>query len=526
MVPQHRPQAWDVRKSAVRSSGGIVASQHHVASAVGARILEAGGNATDAAVATGFALAVIEPWNSGIGGVGYLVMSRVDHPEGLVVDFGPVSPHRLDPAHYPLTEGTTPDLFNWPSVLEDRNVHGPSSFAVPGMVDGLGLALEHFGTMELSEVVGPAIELAERGLPVDWYLTLKVATMAQDLARYPSTAELWLQDGFPPVTSQGPYLRLPQQRLAETLRAIAGQGRREFYEGALAASIAEDVDRLGGVLDAEDLRSYRACVVEALSFQRRGATIWTAPGLTAGPTLAEAFARLADFGVSGTPGVESYLAYAEALRGAYAERLAVLGASGHVRDPTSTTHLCVVDKHGTIVALTQTLLSVFGSKVVLPSSGILMNNGIMWFDPRPGQANSLGPACRPLTNMCPVVVERDGRPLLGIGASGGRKILPAVFQLLSFVLDHELDLEEAFHQPRIDASGGARITIDPRLASGVKASLASAFPADEVPSVVFPNNYACPTAVLVEEIRSHVGMVDLATPWSAAVAEDQEGALA
>ena len=127
-----------------------------------------------------------------------------------------------------------------------------------------------------------------------------------------------------------------------------------------------------------------------------------------------------------------------------------------------------------MVALTQTLLSVFGSKVVLPTSGVLMNNGIMWFDPRPGSPNSLGPAKRPLTNMCPVIARRNGKGWFSIGASGGRKIMPAVFQISSFLIDHGMSLEDAFHQPRIDASGGDTVGVDPRLPA-VKEALADAF---------------------------------------------------
>lgn len=523
MVPEHRPQAWEVRKPAVRSDGGIVASQHVVASAIGARILADGGNAIDAAVAAGFALAVIEPWNSGIGGIGYLVFAGRDGSTG-IVDFGPVSPRRLDPADYPLSQGVTPDLFNWPSVVEDRNVHGPHSFAVPGMVDGLGLALERFGTMALEEVLGPAIELARRGIPVDWYLTLKIATMAAELARYPTTSEVWLPDGFPPVTAQGPYRRLSQEQLAGTLEAIATGGRREFYEGALAAAIAGDVERLGGVLDAVDLQTYHARLAEPLRFERGDATIHTASGLTAGPTLAAAFSGLGPID-GDTAGVEVFGAYARALSGAYADRLAGMGDTADAADPSSTTHLCVVDSAGTVVALTQTLLSVFGSKLVLPETGVLMNNGIMWFDPRPGHVNSLGPGRRPLTNMCPVVVERRGQPLLALGGSGGRKILPAVFQILSFVLDLEFDLETAFHHPRIDVSGGDRVGVDPRLPGDVIAKLGSAFEIERAPLVVFPNNYACPSGVLVEPGGTHIGMVDVMTPWSAAVAEEHQGEL-
>src|SRR5512134_1660705 len=176
-----------------RSRGGIVATQNRVAGEAGARVLAGGGNAVDAAVATGFALAAVEPWNSGLGGIGFMLVFSAKEGRVSVVDFGPISPRALDPSAYPLVGGdfTSRDLFNWPAVKDDRNVHGPLSFAVPGFVDGLGLALERFGTMKFSAAMQPAIELAEKGIAADWFLTLKVATMAKELARYPVTREIW-----------------------------------------------------------------------------------------------------------------------------------------------------------------------------------------------------------------------------------------------------------------------------------------------------------------------------------------------
>src|SRR5689334_8673015 len=183
MPLEHRVQNWIVKKPLARTRGGIVATQNRVAGEAGARVLAAGGNAVDAAVATGFALAAVEPWNSGLGGVGFMLVYSAKTGKVSVVDFGPISPRGLDPAAYPLTGAgiTTRDLFTWPAVKDDRNVHGPLSIAVPGNPDGLGLALEKFGTLKLAEVLKPAIELAETGIAMDWFLTLKTATMAKEL---------------------------------------------------------------------------------------------------------------------------------------------------------------------------------------------------------------------------------------------------------------------------------------------------------------------------------------------------------
>lgn len=524
-MPEHLAQNWVVRKPIARSRGGIVASQNRIAAQVGARVLAGGGNAVDAAVAAGFALAAVEPWNSGLGGIGYLLVYRARERRVSVVDFGPVAPRGLKLSDYSLAGRgkTSRDLFTWPAVKGDRNVHGPLSIAVPGQVDGLGLALERFGTMKLGEALAPAIELAERGLAVDWYLTLKVATMARELARYPATRAVWLPEGFPPVTAPGaPLERLRLKGLAATLRRLARAGRRDFYEGAIAASIAKDLRRLGARLGAQDLREYRARIVEPLTADYHGAQLAVAPHLTAGPSLLRALEALRGtrFQPRG-PHADAYLAYARVLREAYEERLATMGdTAGDPRAPECTTHLNVIDREGNLVALTQTLLSVFGSKVLLPATGILMNNGIMWFDPRPGRPNSIAPGKRPLTNMCPVIVRRGGAPWFAIGASGGRKILPAVLQICSFLIDHDMYLEDAFHHPRIDASGGDTVAMDPRLPIAVRKALAEAFPTQEIELVVYPTNYACPSAVLREpKTGEHSGVSDVMSPWSGAVAE-------
>jgi gamma-glutamyltranspeptidase/glutathione hydrolase len=526
-VAGHETQNWIVRKPIARSRGGVVASQNRIAAQVGARVLAHGGNAVDAAVATGFALAAVEPWNSGLGGIGTMLIYSARQDRVSAVDFGPVAPRALKLSDYPLAGRgkTARDLFPWPAVKDDRNVHGPLSIAVPGLVDGLGLALERFGTMKLETVLEPAIELAERGLAVDWFVTLKIATLARELTRYPAARALWLPDGFPPVSAPGaPFERLELKGLAATLKRLARAGRRDFYEGGIAASLVRDLRKLGARLGARDLRDYRARVLEPLAADYRGAQFSVAPHLTAGPSLLRALEglRAAAFRPGG-PQADAYLAYARVLRETYQERLASLGDTPRgPRATECTTHLNVIDREGNMAALTQTLLSVFGSKVLLPATGILMNNGIMWFDPRPGRPNSIAPGKRPLTNMCPVIVRRGGQPWFAIGASGGRKILPAVFQIASFLIDHEMNLEDAFRQPRLDASGGDTVALDPRLPAAVRQALAAQFPAEEAELAVYPAHYACPSAVLREPTTGeHFGATDVMSPWSGAVSEDE-----
>jgi gamma-glutamyltranspeptidase/glutathione hydrolase len=166
------------------------------------------------------------------------------------------------------------------------------------------------------------------------------------------------------------------------------------------------------------------------------------------------------------------------------------------RDPACTTNLTVADKDGNMVCLTQTLLSIFGSKVVFPGTGILMNNGIMWFDTRPGGPNSLEPGKRPLSNMCPVIVARDGKPWFAIGGSGGRRIMPAVFQVATMLALRGMSVDAACHQPRIDVSGEGQCTVDPRLDPSVAEAIAPHMPVIPGEHAIYPHLYACPNVVL------------------------------
>ena len=218
------------------------------------------------------------------------------------------------------------------------------------------------------------------------------------------------------------------------------------------------------------------------------------------------------------------MAYARALNTAYVERLAGMG-DGNAASPGCTTHLSVVDGDGNMVALTQTLLSVFGSKLVLPDTGVLMNNGVMWFDPRPGTPNSLAPGRRPLSNMCPAVAERPDGLRIATGASGGRRIMPAVFQLLSLCLDFRMDLDAAFHQGRIDVSGVPWVTVDSRLPPDVADTIAAEFPVEIAEQGVYPALFGCPNAVTHHALNGQQeGAAYVTSPWGRVCAPGQDAA--
>lgn len=512
-------QNWVVRKPVAASRGGIVAAQNGVAAAVGADVLAAGGSAVDAVVATAFALTVREPWNSGLGGIGFMVVNPAGGGRAEIVDFGPIAPGGLDPAAYPLTGETVTELFTWPRIEGDRNMHGPLSFAIPSAVRGYATAVERFGRTPWRDLVTPAVALARQGLPTDWWVTLKTAAAAEDLRRYDESRRIWLPDGLPPVSPPGGEApALPLGRLADTLARLAEYGPDDFYQGDIARAIAADVAAGGGVLSAQDLASCRVRTVPSLEIPYRGYSLHAARGLTAAPTLADVLDRMSSKRFPQAPDAVYFETLIDALQQAYHGRLEGLG---DIKPPgeSCTTHITAIDREGGVASLTTTLLSSFGSRYVLPQTGILMNNGIMWFDPRPGRPNSMAPGKRALTNMCPVIATRDGRARFGVGASGGRRILAAVVQMASFIVDFAMTPEEAAHQPRIDVSGETGIAIDRRLPELVRDRLATRPGAALVEHTVWPSLFACPNLVLRGEDGLNYGITDVMSPWSAAVAE-------
>ncbi|HVB17818.1 MAG TPA: gamma-glutamyltransferase [Stellaceae bacterium] len=512
-------QNWRVRKPVAASRGGVVAAQNGVAAAVGAATLAAGGSAVDAVVATAFALAVREPWNSGLGGIGFMVVSPAGGGRTEVVDFGPIAPAGLDPASYKLTGETITELFTWPRVEGDRNMHGPSSFAIPSAVRGYALAVERFGRTPWRDLVAPAVALAKQGLPVDWWVTLKTAAAAADLRRYDESRRVWLPDGLPPVSpANGEPPSLSLGHLADTLARLGEYGPDDFYRGDIAQAIVADARDGGGSLSADDLAGCRARLVPSLEIPYRDYSLHGARGLTAAPTLADVLDRLSSRRFAQAPDAVYFETLIDALQQAYHARLDGLG---DVQPPgeSCTSHITAIDREGGVAALTTTLLSSFGSRYVLPQTGILMNNGVMWFDPRSGRPNSLMPGKRALTNMCPLIAARDGRARFGVGASGGRRILAAVVQMASFIVDFAMSPDEAAHHPRIDVSGDSGIAIDRRLSEAIRERLASRPGAELVEHTAFPALFACPNLVLRGEDGLTYGVADVMSPWSAAVAE-------
>ncbi len=518
----HVTQNWQLGKPSATGKRGMVVSQVKAAAEAGVAVLDAGGNAIDAAVATALALAAVEPWNSGLGGIGFALVHRAGQPRAEVVDFGPVAPRDVDPARYRLTGRMKQDLFPWPEVEGDINVHGPLSVVIPSAIAGYAHMHKLWGKLPIGEVMAPAVALARRGLPADWFTTLKVASSASVLRLYPESARIYLPNGLPPVP---PYQGAPGffqlGNLPATLERLQRAGLRDLYEGDIAASIAADMRGLGGVLSAEDLRNCQARTLPATEVNWRGRTLQLSGGLTAAPTLARVLEGMAGAPYGGAaPSAAWYVALARAMKAAYAERLAGLGEAEPRAAESCTTHLTVCDAEGTMISMTTTLLSSMGSRMMLPGSGVMMNNGMMWFDPQPGTPNAIAPGKRPLTNMLPIILKDGARPWIAAGASGGRRIMAAVLQTMTFAADFGMDLDRAAHHPRIDVSSPDLVTADRRLPAEVLDALAADGKLEVVEHGTLPINFACPNLLMQGADDTKTGISDAASPWSSAVAQE------
>jgi gamma-glutamyltranspeptidase / glutathione hydrolase len=510
-------EQWTLEKATVSGRNGIVATNHYEVSEIGADVLRRGGNAVDAAIAVSFAIGVVEPWNSGLGGCGFMQVFDARKRKVTSIDFGTVAPRAIDPADYPLAGGTSDGGFNWPAVVGDRNIVGPLSVGVPTLVAGMAKAQEAFGTRSWASLLEGAIALAERGMLIDWYASLLLASEAAEMSRYPDLAGLYMPGGHAPAAGwSGPLPRLDLGPLAATLQRLADAGPGDFYNGTLADRIAADARRAGCALSKADLESFQPRVCEPSCGHYRGAEVFTAPGLSAGPSLLHALELLEQQELGQAPDKQTYLAYASALFEAYRVRLATLGETAQA--PSSTTTFSVVDAEGNMAIVTQTLMSGFGSKVRLPQTGVILNNGMLWFDPVPGRPNAIAPGKRPLSNMAPTVVLREDASDFGLGALGGRRIFPAVFQLLSFMHDFGMDPGDAMAQPRINVSGGTEVTVDARLQGPTLDALIARHPVIVEQNGVLPEAFACANIVMQAKDGAQSAAVHIPMPWSKAIA--------
>jgi gamma-glutamyltranspeptidase / glutathione hydrolase len=494
---------------------GMVAAEHPLGARVGARILELGGNAIDAAVATAFAMTVVEPFMSTIAGSGTMLVYLSRRDETVALDFNGCAPMRAHDSMFRVSTGISRGLFAWPNVENAANERGWLAVAVPGSVAGLSLALEHYGSMELRDVIRPAIDLARGGFVADWYQALAAARQLEELAGAGEAARVYLKNGrwiYRPPTGMEEGDRPIYPDLARSLELIGRDGPSAFYRGAIAQAIHDAMAANGGLITRDDLAAYSVRTGSPLVGSYRGVELAFAPGATGGVTALEILNILEQFpkAAVGWKTPSGLNLRAHAVRRAFADRFEHLGdpsmvqapwerltskpyarevaaeirrrparSAGAPKDPTlgavaaggdCTTHISVVDRQRNMVSLTHTAVSLFGSLVVVPGTGILLNDGMIWFNPEPGRANSVAPGKRALVNMVPVLGFRKGEPYLTLGAPGGRRIVSAIPQVIATLVDSGCDLQEAIEAPRLHAESGDTL-VDDRVGAKALAAL-------------------------------------------------------
>lgn len=483
---------WAVTTPSAQSEKGVVASQHRVAAEAGAAMLDAGGNAVDAIVATAYAMNAVEPWMCGLGGSGFMVIWLAEEKRAVAIDFQGTLPASIDLADYP----PDPDLpltpMGFPTVIDNANVEGYKSITVPGAVAGLNHALGKYGHLGLSAVMDPAIQLAEAGVRLDWFSMLQISLCARVLARDPVSASVYLPGGHPMLAEQ--RLRIPH--LADTLREIARTGAEGFYRGDLAKRIVADLQAGGSRISLDDMAAYTVQESSPMQAEHRGYTIYTcgetSGGLRQREMLAHTLANMPQ--APREPTAETWVAYAEALDAcwkAHKIRNGVITEQG-----SCTSSMSAVDANGNMVALTYTLLNRFGSGVTLPSTGMIMNDSVSYFDPRPGFPTTMeGKKRINSSNMCPTIAVRNGQARFSVGASGGNLIMPAVTQVAALMMDFNMDVAQAVHHPRLDAQYTGTVCADPRLGQEVLDALARKWKVEVAQLLVYPKLYACVSAV-------------------------------
>ena len=474
---------------AVSAEHGMVVAQEKIAAQFGADILRQGGNAVDAAVATGFALAVTYPRAGNIGGGGFMVIHSAERNEAVAIDYRETAP-----------SAATRDMFlgadGKPDTDKSRN--SALGIGVPGTVAGLTLALEKYGSgnFTLAQIIKPAIELARNGFIVTDDIADTLPDMYRRMSRWPNSAKTFSRDDGTPLREGD---RLVQTDLAATLSAIADQGPKGFYEGSVAEKLAKAIGNAGGIMTADDLKSYQAMVRSPVRGSYRGYDIVSMPLPSSGGTvLLETLNILEGFPMSemkqgSAPSLHLMI---EAMKRAYADRAHYLGDPAFVNAPVNilitkeyaarqrasidldratpaadklsvspareganTTHYSVVDSSGNAVSNTYTLNFPYGVGLVADGTGVLLNNELDDFTAAPGASNAFGlvgfeanlpgPGKRPLSSMSPTIVLKDGKPVLVTGTPGGSRIISAVLQVVVNVLDYRMDVAAAVAAPRV-----------------------------------------------------------------------------
>jgi len=480
----------------VRADHGVVVAAHPDAARVGAEILRRGGNAMDAAVATAFALAVVEPEASGLGGGGFLLHYDVTEDEYSALNYRELAPSASTPEMFSLGGPGVPGHWNGPTDESSQTAlrkYGGGAVAVPRMVAGLLEAHGRHGRLPFAEVLEPVIRLAEEGFDVSENLYGTVLDAYDVLLSNEPMGTVFLNDGLP--YEPGETMRRPD--LAGTLRAIVSDGAEAFYGGEMAEAIVRSVRGAGGILSLDDLASVSVQEEPPLRTTYRGRTLVGVRVPAGAIPIFEALHVLEGVDLpameSGDPAAAHWLV--EATKLAAADGVAYLGDPAFSEtlpdrmlspdwatrqrariDPRrallnpeplddssgSTSHVSVIDADGNMVALTQSINFFLGAHVFVPEAGILMNNTMADFDPEPGHPNSIAPGKIPLSNMSPLFVLEDDHPSYILGTPGGTRIASTLVRLIVGLIDWRLPLDEAVDAPRFH-SEGSTLSIESRL---------------------------------------------------------------
>jgi gamma-glutamyltranspeptidase / glutathione hydrolase len=467
------------------AENGMVVSAQHLATEVGVDILKRGGSAIDAAVAVGYALAVVYPAAGNLGGGGFMTIRFADGRKTFL-DFRERAPRAASRDMY---------LDKDKNVVKGLSTVGWLAVGVPGTVSGLEYARKKYGTMTLKALIDPAIELAEDGFILDQGDVDMLASATEDFKKFPATAGIFLNKGRPFTAGQ----RLVQRDLANTLRLIGKQGVDGFYGGKTAAAIVRASRAGGGIIDQEDLKRYRTRELAPVECDYRGYHVISAPPPSSGGVaLCEMLNILEAYPLQelGWGSAQALHYEIEAMRHAFVDRDSLLGDPDFVGVPvrqlidkgyaakirdvikpdkagvssdikpgvaphegSNTTHFSIIDDAGNTVSMTYTLNDWFGARVVASGTGVLMNDEMDDFMPNPGLANTYGivegdanaiaPGKTPRSSMSPTIITRDDKPVLILGTPGGARIITAVLQTILNVIDFKMDIQEAVDAPRI-----------------------------------------------------------------------------
>lgn len=489
---------------------GVVAANHPLVAEASLKILRDGGNVVDAAVTASFMMGVVVPATSGLGGGGFMTIRMADGTTSFI-DYREAAPIRATPDMYETAETVNLlPLHGEGEVRRMANRIGHRAVAVPGALAGLSLALEKYGTLSLGSVIRPAIAAARGGFVVNQFFSSITKENWNDsllkLRNFPNLAEIFLRDGLPYEAGD----RMVRRDMAETYEKIARDGCDVFYRGEIAELIVRDMEEHDGLITERDLEGYRPALREPVSGTYRGHEITSSPPPSSGGThIIQILNILEGFDVShighNTPATIHLLC--EVMKWAYADRsrymadpdfvsiplksLLSKGYAEKIRDQVDTdgpsmdvgpgnpisyeggdtATFCVTDREGNMVALSETVECFFGSGVVVPGTGILLNDEMHDFDPRSGNPNSIEPRKRPLSSMSPTIITKERRPLLCFASTGGRRIISNSVQIINNTLDHGLSVQDAISGSRFFHAEGDVINMESQIPRNIRRSL-------------------------------------------------------